>query len=481
MKKYEYKYINLNNLRNKNVSDIVEYLRYNGSVDFGTDDAESLISLIEYIYDCNRRGFIISYMIDRIEKEFDLLKIGNSTVINIEMKLSNRKDKLKQAQQNYYLLSNQYPDYEINVYSYVKEGNRFFKYDYDVNQLIESNNETLNYDLKKIKIFEMPSINIDIKNVYENPDFFLENKYFLSNSQEIAKEKILKKNNGIYAVSGCGGTGKSLLALDVYKMLSIDNDVCFLIPFAKERIVSKKLDEEVNIQMVKYFLTEYIKKDIIIVDEAQRIGYNRLKQIKECCKYLILFYDKDQDIDGIEQLESFLEEYKSELETSKIKQTIRNDSTIDRYARKICGLKKSNVENKVFDPNKIDIYMKDEFEQIDDISKKYMLIEPSKSKIYSISCESVCSTKQCIQFKKNYNQDIIHFEIGKEYKQVLIYLCSGYCVRNNKIDKIMPLCYGNLQKQLYTIISRTIEKVVFVCDDIEMFNFLTKCKVDLDK
>ena len=45
----------------------------------------------------------------------------------------------------------------------------------------------------------------------------------------------------------------------------------------------------------------------------------------------------------------------------------------------------------------------------------------------------------------------------------------------------MPLTYGNLQKQLYTIISRAIEKVVFVCDEIEVYNFLSKCKEDLDK
>lgn len=481
MKKYQYNFINLNNLKNKKVSDIVEYLKYNGSTYFDTDDAEGLISLIEYIYECNRKGFIISYMIDRICKEFDLLKIGNSTIVNIEIKLSNRQDKLKQAKQNYYLLYNQYPEYDINVYSYVKNRNLFFKYDYETDNLVESDNQALNNDLLKIKNVEIPNINMDIKNVYEKPDFFLENKYLLSNSQENIKEKVLNKSEGIYAISGSGGTGKSLLALDIYKSLSINNDVCFLIPFAKSRIISQKLLEQIDFRMAKYFPKENEEKDIVIVDEAQRISCDHLNDIKKSCKYLIIFYDKDQDIDGIEQIEEFLDEHKSEIETSSIKQVIRNDSTIDRYARKICGLKKSTAENKVFDPNKIDIYMRDEFEERNVSKEIYKLIEPSKSKIYSSSCENVCPTKQCIRFKKKFDQDIIHFEIGKEYKYVLIYLCNGYCVKNNKIDKIMPLCYGNLQKQLYTIISRTIEKVVFVCDDIEIYNFLSKCKVDLDK
>ena len=102
---------------------------------------------------------------------------------------------------------------------------------------------------------------------------------------------------------------------------------------------------------------------------------------------------------------------------------------------KICGLKKSTAENKVFDPNKINIYMRDEFEE-NDVSKEiYKLIEPSKSKIYLSSCENVCATKQCIEFKKKFDQNIIHCEIGKEYKKVLIYLCNGYSVKNNRLDK----------------------------------------------
>lgn len=481
MKKFQYNFINLNNLKTKNVTDIVEYLKYNGSTYFDKDDAEGLISLIPYIYDCNRKGFVISYMIDRICKEFDLLKIGDCTIVNIEIKLSNRQDKIKQARQNYCLLYNQYPDYDINIYSYVKEGNRLFKYDYNNDCLVESDNQLLNNDLSKIINAEIPAINIDIKNVYDKPDFFLESKYLLSNSQENIKEKVINKSEGIYAISGSGGTGKSLLALDIYKELAIDNDICFLIPFAKSRIISQKLLEQIDFRMARYFPREGEKKDIVIIDEAQRIGRIHLNDIRNCCKYLIIFYDKDQDIDGIEQIEEFLSEHKFEVENSAIKQIIRNDSTIDRYARKICGLKKSAAENKVFDPNKIDIYMRDEFEE-NDISKEiYKLIEPSKSKIYLSSCENVCTTKQCIEFKKKFDRDIIHFEIGKEYRNVLIYLCNGYSIKNNRIDKVMPLTYGNLQKQLYTIISRAIEKVVFVCDEIEVYNFLSKCKEDLDK
>ncbi len=480
MKKFQYNFINLNNLKNKKNSDIVEYLKYNGGTCFDMNDAEGLKSLIPYIYDNNRKGFVISYMIERLCKEFDLLKIGDSTIVNIEIKLSNRQDKLKQAKQNYELLQNQYSEYNINVYSYVQKDNRFFKYNHNMNDLIETDNHSLNADLVNIKNVEIPNININIKNVYDEPEFFLENKYVLSNSQENIKEKILNKNSGIYAVSGSGGTGKTLLALDIYKSLFNNKiDVCFLVPFA-ENIISSKLLQEMEIRMAKYFPIDGEKRETVIIDEAQRISYSHLKDIKNSCKYLIIFYDKNQDVDGIEGLEAFFDEYKDKVTSSNIKQIIRNDSTIDRYARKICGLRKSTAENKIFDPNKIAIYMHDEFENEYIPQGTYKLLEPTKSK-YSTTCEDICLTKHCVEFKKKLEKNIIHFEIGKEYENILIYLCNGYIIKDNKIDQIKPLCYGNLQNQIYTIISRATKKVIFVCDDIEVYNFLLKCKIELDK
>lgn len=481
MRKYDYNFVNLKNLQNKNVKDVVEYLRYNGGTSFDENDAEGLLSLISFIYESNMDNFVVSYMIDRICKEFDLLKIGNNTIVNIEIKLSNRKDKINQIRQNYFLLKNQYDDYHIHIYSYIKAGNKFFQYNPSTDELIESNHCWLNEDLELIKNPEIPNLNVDIKSVYKNPEFFLENKYILSNAQEIIKDKVVKKNSGIFVISGSGGTGKSLLALDIYKTLSNGKNIIFLTPFAKEKIISKKLLNQFNIRMAKYFPINNETFDVVIVDEAQRIGREHLNKIKDKSKYLILFYDKEQDIDGINQIDIFLDEHKDEIEKTSIKQVIRNDSTIDRYARKICGLRKSTLEDKNFNRNKIEIYMYDEFNKKITKVDSYKLIEPTKSKPFADSCRKYCASQKCLNLEKMIDQDIVHFEIGKEYDTVVLYLCNGYCINDNKIDKKLPVCYGNLQNQLYTIISRAINKVIFVCDDIEIYNFLSKCKDDLDK
>lgn len=481
MRKYNYNFVNLKNLKGKNVTDVVEYLKYNGATSFDVNDAEGLLSLLDFIQEPNMDGFVISYMIDRICKEFDILKLGNNTIVNIEIKLSNRKDKINQVRQNYFLLANQYSDYHIHIYSYIKTGNKFFQYNPSSDELVESSSCWLNEDLKLITNLEMPNMNIDIKSVYKYPDFFLEDRYILSNAQEIIKDKVLKKNSGIFVISGSGGTGKSLLALDMYKTLSNKKSIIFLTPFAKEKIISKKLLDKFNIRMAKYFPLNDEIFDVVIVDEAQRIGSDHLNKIKSKSKYLILFCDKEQDVDGINQIDVFLDEHKDELEKTSIRQVIRNDSTIDRYARKICGLRKSTLEDKNFDRSKIEIYMYNEFKSKVTKVNNYKLIEPTKSKPFVASCRKYCTSQKCLNLEQIIDQDIVHFEIGKEYDTVIVYLCNGYCINNNRIDKKLPVCYGNLQNQLYTIISRTINKVIFVCDDIEVYNFLSKCKDDLDK
>ena len=482
MKKYKYNIINFKYLKNKDKQNVIDYLKYNGASRFDNDDAEGLLALIENLSDSNQNGFVVSYMIERICKEFDVLKIGDSSIVNVEIKLSNRADKIEQARQNYKLLKQKYTEYDINVYSYVKNGNKIFKYNPSSDNLEESNSDELNSDLSKIVHYEMPDINIDIKSVYKDPKFFLESQYILSKSQEDIKNKILKKKAGVFAVSGCGGTGKSLLALDIYKTLKTDKKVIFVAPFAKDRIIDSSLLKSVNFRMAAYFPLDSEQYDVVIIDEAQRLGKKHLEKIREVCKYLILFYDECQDVDDINQIEDFIKEISNDLEKAKINQVIRNDSSIDRYARKICGLRKSSLEDKKFDPTKIEIYMYDEFLKKRSEFKYYKMISPTKSKISSYpSCIKNCQEQTCEYLKNKIISDIVHFEIGREYDKVLIYLCKGYCVENGRISNKLQVCYGNVQKQLYTIISRVIEKAVFVCDDIEIYNFLSKCVDDLDK
>ena len=481
MRSYKYKLINLNYLRNKQKEDIIEYIKYCGGHNFKGDDADSLISLIKHIKQNNSDGFVISYSIDRIDKEFDLIKIGNNNLVNIEMKVSNRPDKIKQVIQNYKILSQYYSNYNIYIFSYICNDDKLLIYNPEQEKLIECDYNNLNDILMTIYNPEIVNINIDIRSVYENPEFFLEGNYILSTSQEKVKDKITNENKGIFVINGCGGTGKTLLALDLYNYYSKNNEVIFLLPALTEKVISPKLSSRVSIEMVRYFLIKKQKWNIIIVDEAQRLTKFQLESLNELCDMLILFYDPLQDIDGIKSINEFIDNSVEEKNKYTTKQIIRNDSTMDRYARKICGLKKSTAENKKFDSNKIQIYMYDEFIKLNLNSDEYKMIKPTKSKFKAQTCYPRCLSKKCDTISKKLNYEIIHYELGKEHNNILIFFCDGYNVKNNKIISNVSLCYGDLQYQLYTIISRAIEKVVLVCDNIEVYNFLMKCREDLDK
>ena len=107
---YEYKLINLNDLRGYSDDDIKKYLRYNGVRKFDECDIASLKIIIEKLETTCLPDFNVSYIVDRLDKEFDLVKLDESRIINIELKSSHRD--VTQCIENYKLLKNEYDNRE---------------------------------------------------------------------------------------------------------------------------------------------------------------------------------------------------------------------------------------------------------------------------------------------------------------------------------------------------------------------------------
>ena len=72
---YKYNLINLNNILRKDINEIKDYFRFNGIDKFDKNDIETLLLFSEKIN--NKQGFNVSYNIERLDKEFDLIKYGN--------------------------------------------------------------------------------------------------------------------------------------------------------------------------------------------------------------------------------------------------------------------------------------------------------------------------------------------------------------------------------------------------------------------
>ncbi|WP_436450746.1 DNA/RNA helicase domain-containing protein [Loigolactobacillus coryniformis] len=130
---------------------------------------------------------------------------------------------------------------------------------------------------------------------------FLTGKYWLTEDQEIIKQKCMQK--GIYAVRGDAGSGKSLIAYDLASKLNINQKVLFV--FAGTlRIAHRKLGEALqNITFIGAKTLNDIdldQYDCVILDEAQRLYNNQRKKVVMWAEQnfkthtIIFFYDVDQ-------------------------------------------------------------------------------------------------------------------------------------------------------------------------------------------
>lgn len=475
-----YNLIDLNDINNKKVEDIKEFLIYNGAQKIDENDVKSILDFIGLVDENNRKGFVVSFVIEKLDKEFDLLKYGDNRIIDIEMKIKKLNEGLKQAKKNFKILSN--ITNHVCIYLFIKSTNKLYYYSAENDTLIETDKRKINEDLSKITNSEIPEIEPILLNPYQFPDEFLNENYVLSQSQQNIKKDIIKLTKKIYVIEGSSGTGKTVMALDLYRELIRkyeEKNVSYLIPFAKNEIISTKLTSRFKIHMFRYYYSEK-KTKVIIIDEAQRLGKGDLEGVLKNTECLILFLDKHQDVDNINQINEFLDRNKKLISSYYLNYVMRNDSTFDRFAKKICGFGTSDVKNKKFDPNKIEIYMYSEKEKYEKyhLVGKFIWCTPSK---YGNRCEINCNNHKCEQFAADWATNIIHFEISKDEKIVMLFLCDGFIVKDKKIEKKLNVCSGNVQNQLYSIITRATDKIIIICDDISVYNFCIRNKFNLKK
>ena len=470
---YEYKLINLDNIIGREYETIKEYFQYNGISRFDENDIEELKTIAEKMED--RKGFNVSYIIERLDKEFDLIKVGNKRVLNIELKLT-EKD-VEQCEDNYKILNKYYNGYDISVFCYEKEKNKVYKYNSGFRVLEDSNFNELNKAIKEITAPVLFNIDINVTSVYKNPENFIEKNYRLSQAQKNTKEKIKSTDDKIIIVTGRAGTGKSLLALDLYSFYNENNNCIFLCPFKINSLVSTKLRKAININTVRNFCSKPSEYDVIIIDEAQRISRELCNiVIKYANKKLILLGDINQRVDYEHHFKDLYEN--KEYVTYNMMPTIRSDDTFDMFARKVLNISSKGIKSKKIDKSKIKIYMKDE--KLPDLSE-HVFIEPGKSKFSN--CKDNCKNmlcneifNQCIKYETTY--DII----SQEYPKVAMSMCHEYYIdEENNLCAKSGVCYSYLNNHLYTIITRAIEELVIIVDNIELYNYLIKCLEQLKK
>ncbi|MCR5654226.1 MAG: ATP-binding protein [Lachnospiraceae bacterium] len=190
--------------------------------------------------------FYYSFVMPKLGKEFDLLRVGQEEIVNIELKSGNVSDEAikKQLLQNrYYLATLGHPAY---FFTYVSSADRLLRLT-GSGRLVEAAWDELVAVLhRQTDCYDGPIEELFREDLYlisplTDPDRFLRGDYFLTNQQRDIRRVILKnltsgETPSVQGFTGFPGTGKTILLYDIAMQLSEKERVCLfhLGPHTKE-------------------------------------------------------------------------------------------------------------------------------------------------------------------------------------------------------------------------------------------------------
>lgn len=281
--------------------------------------SEKLSSILN---DPSLLDFYYSFIMPRLGKEFDLLRIGKDYIINLELKsrpVSDEAVKRQLIQNRHYLLA-----LGINVYSYtfLRESGKLVRLS-NSGHLVDADWEELAAAIKEQgpcyvgNIEELFREELYLISPVTDPGKFLRREYFLTWQQTDIKKKMIEKIKAahnsptppIQGFTGYPGTGKTLLLYDMAMELSRKDRVCIL-HFGSHEKELEELDE--RLKRIDYYYCSgddriKIEKEYscIFADEGHRIRKDALNSILEhSAKWkapVIISYDREDDIHPLER------------------------------------------------------------------------------------------------------------------------------------------------------------------------------------
>lgn len=383
----------------------------------------------------NWDGFYYSFSIPQISKEFDLLKLGEDKILNIELKSEYTSDEklLKQLLRNHYYLS--HLNKEITEIVYVAGKNVFYLLKDE--RLVETDVACVAEIIKDIKNFYDDEIETLFRpaqflvSPINTPEKFISGNYFLTDHQEMIKNAILedrKSGSGacvFYHVKGGAGTGKTLLIYDIAKNLAKTKKIC-VIHCAYLAEGHKYLNEKLNnitIYPVKdMFGINFAEFDGIIIDESHRLRDEQLTyicdKVKDLNKFCLFGADGEQFLSKSEERDNISEKIDN-LEGCKHYQLTNKIRTNPELADFIHLLRKINepVRTKSF-PN-VKIIYADTYDYANELIEKY---SKSGYKYISFTPSSIRSHN----IDKLAKGENTHKVVGQEFDNVLMVINESF-------------------------------------------------------
>lgn len=340
------------------------YLRHHGICIKKAEikDLEILVDMLRGEGACVEEfnNFYVGYKIPQIGKEFDLLRFGRGSIINIEIKSNCEPGKiLAQLLRNKYYLS--FAGKPIYAFTFVSSSRGIYA--------LSGNDQ-----LKKIhaeELFRVISENEHefiegeaIDSIFNPSDYlvspfnstekFLSGGFFLTHQQEEYKGKILSSiglapGSKFIAITGSAGTGKTLLTFDIARHLYTAGKKVLIMHCGQLNDGHYALAKHGwEIQPIKrYKLYDLNDYDAVIIDEAQRIYCEQLDYLVDrvgFAKCVCIFsYDKVQILASWEEksdVASRIESIKA-ISRYKLSEKIRTNREIASFIKLLFNNKKA--------------------------------------------------------------------------------------------------------------------------------------------
>ena len=441
-------------------------------------------------------NFFLSFMIEQIGKEFDLIKLDkDNLVLNIELKSEKVGVEAiqNQLEKNRYYLKHLAPD--VRLYTFVETGKELYKYTSkglqlvgveDLKDTMQLFQESLGENLESL--FQANSYLISPLNSHQK---FMYGDYFLTNQQHDIKKKIvdlilLNDKEYVLGITGKAGTGKTLLLYDIIKEIAERGENCCLIHSGilcdGHRILSAKWDN-VTIFSAKELNGDGIENlkryQFIFVDESQRIYSSTfekiIKEVISESKTVIFAYDYAQSLSITEEKSNIpakLQKIDGFMEYT-LSDKIRTSKEIASFTRTMMNL--NNRARGYMDYSDIDVLFANNIEE----AKRLINLYDEKGYIFISYTQSMYCRNSIDLYPNNYDT---HHVIGQEYDKVMIMMDKNF--RYDKERRIQGKEHPNpdllFYKLLYQAISRAREKLcVLIVENYKLFSDILNIKFDM--